>query len=205
MSALGDEDVRRLDVAMHDSSGMSGVECVGDLDGEREKDLCFQRTSRNAVSQGHAIQKFHSDERLAVLLAKIVDGANIGVVQRGCGLRFALKAGECLLIPGNVLRQELEGDKAMEAGVLGFVDDAHAAGAEFLEDAVVRDGLADHGTSGGRMLGREVGEVKAETGVYATTAKCYTPYLSSNPVYPGVKRRAGRALSDGPCGMVRSQ
>lgn len=28
--------------------------------------------------------------------------------------------------------------------ILGLIDHAHAASAEFLQDAVVRDGLADH-------------------------------------------------------------
>ena len=32
----------------------------------------------------------------------------------------------------------------MKASVLGFVDDSDAATAEFLGDAVVRDGLANH-------------------------------------------------------------
>ncbi len=32
----------------------------------------------------------------------------------------------------------------MQPRVLGLVDDAHAAAAQLLDDAVVRDGLADH-------------------------------------------------------------
>jgi len=32
----------------------------------------------------------------------------------------------------------------MQAGVLGLVHNPHSAAAEFLNDAVVRDGLADH-------------------------------------------------------------
>ena len=45
----------------------------------------------------------------------------------------------------------------MELSVLGFVDDAHAPATELFEDAVVRDGLANHGegTASWRdMLGR---------------------------------------------------
>jgi hypothetical protein len=36
MSSLRDEDVRGLDVAMHDARGASGIECVGDLDAEQQ-------------------------------------------------------------------------------------------------------------------------------------------------------------------------
>ena len=36
-----------------------------------------------------------------------------------------------------MLRQKLEGDEAVEFGVLRLVNSAHAAGAEFFEDLVV--------------------------------------------------------------------
>ena len=42
-------------------------------------------------------------------------------------------------------RQELERDESLELGVLGLIDRTHAAATEFFRDAVVRDGLADHG------------------------------------------------------------
>ena len=45
---------------------------------------------------------------------------------------------------GNIFGQEFERDEATKLGVLGLVDDAHAPAAELLDDAVMRDGLADH-------------------------------------------------------------
>jgi len=66
------------------------------------------------------------------------------MIQGGRGLRFALKAGECLRIFSNLIRQELQGDKAMQLYVLSLVDHAHAAATQLLDDAVVRNGLADH-------------------------------------------------------------
>ncbi len=143
--AFGDEDVRGLDVAMHDSSRMSGVECVRDFDGERQEDCFLQGTTGDAVRQGHAVQKLHGDEGMAVLFANVVDGADIGMVQGGSGLGFALKTSESVGIAGNVFGQELESNEAVKAGVFGFVNHAHAATAELLDDAVVRNGLADHG------------------------------------------------------------
>jgi hypothetical protein len=59
-------------------------------------------------------------------------------------LRLSLKTGQGLRIAGYVVGQKFDGDEAVQARVLGLIDDAHAATAEFLEDAVVRDGLADH-------------------------------------------------------------
>jgi hypothetical protein len=42
--------------------------------------------------------------------------------------------------------QKLESDKAVEFGVLGFVNHAHTASAKFLDYFVMRDGCADHFT-----------------------------------------------------------
>src|SRR5580704_12777107 len=87
----------------------------------------------------------------------IVDRADVGMVQGGSGLGLALEAGKRLRVAGNFLRQEFEGDEAVQARVLGFVYDAHAAAAEFFYDAVVRNGLADHSgdeSSSGRFIVR---------------------------------------------------
>ena len=66
------------------------------------------------------------------------------MVQCGSGLGLALEAGQRLGVSGDVIRQELEGDKAMQTGVFGFVDHTHAAATDLLDNAVVRDGPADH-------------------------------------------------------------
>jgi hypothetical protein len=48
----------------------------------------FQRTPRNAMLQGQPFQKLHGDEGFALLPANVMDGADVGVIQRGCGLGF---------------------------------------------------------------------------------------------------------------------
>jgi hypothetical protein len=40
-------------------------------------------------------------------------------------------------------RKELQGHEAVQPGIFSFVNDTHAATAQLLNDAVVRDGLAD--------------------------------------------------------------
>ena len=152
-----DEDVGRLDVAMNHALGVRGGKGVGDLDGEGEQDFDLQGLSGDAVLEGHAFEKFHGDEGLIVVLADLVDRADVGVVQRRSGTGLAAETFERMRIAGNVSRKEFEGDKAAQADVFGLVDYAHASAAEFLDDAVVRDGLADHGP--GRMLRRESGRV----------------------------------------------
>ena len=133
-----------LDVAVDDPSGMSGFECVGDVNRQTEQNIGVDGLSRDAILQRHPVQKLHGDERLPILLADIKNHANIGVIQRGGNLGFALKTSEGLRVFGHFFRHEFEGDKTVETNILGLINNTHTATAELLDDAVVRDGLADH-------------------------------------------------------------
>ena len=144
VSALGDEDVRGLDVAMHDAFGVRGVQRVGDLDGERADCSISIGLAADAMLQRQAFQKLHGDEGLAVLFADVVDRADVGMIQRGRGLRFALKARQRLRIRATSSGRNFSATKRCRRDVLGLVDHTHAAAAQLLDDAVVRDGLADH-------------------------------------------------------------
>ncbi len=144
VAALGDEDVGGLDVAMDDALGMRGIEAVGNFEGEGDDSFVIQRLAADLVLQGQAIQKFHGDEGLLAVFADFVDGADIGMVESGSGAGLPAKAFESLRVARHLLGQKFQGDEAAEFGVFRFVDDAHAATAELLDDAVVRDSLADH-------------------------------------------------------------
>ncbi len=107
VAAAGDEKVGGLDVAMNDALGVRGVQRVGDFDADVEQAFHFQRAAVHGVLQRGAVEKFHGDEGFAVFFADIVDGANAGMVQRGGGLRFALKTPEGLLVARNFRGQEI--------------------------------------------------------------------------------------------------
>src|SRR6266851_427222 len=93
--------------------------------------------------QRHAVQKLHDQERMAVLLADFIDRADIGMVEGRRSLSLSLETSQCLGISGDIVRQEFQGDKAMESGVLSLIHNTHPAAAELLDDAVVRDVLTD--------------------------------------------------------------
>jgi hypothetical protein len=90
------------------------------------------------------IQKLHHYKCVRILLADVVDGADVGVIQSRCGLRLATEAAEGLWIARDFVGQELKSDETVQARVLGLVNHSHAAAAQLFEDAIVRDGLADH-------------------------------------------------------------
>src|SRR5271154_1478939 len=91
-----------------------------------------------------SVEKLHGDEGLAFVFADFVDGANVGVIdRRGC-LRLAPESFEGLRIISNPRRQKLESDEPVQRCVFGLVHNTHAATTEFLDDAVMRDGLAEN-------------------------------------------------------------
>ncbi len=55
------------------------------------------------------------------------------------------------MILGKLLRQELQGNIATQAGVFSLVDHTHPTTAELLQDFVVGNGLADHGVGTRRL------------------------------------------------------
>jgi hypothetical protein len=88
-------------------------------------------------------QQFHRDEGSPLDLVDFVDRADLRVIERGSGLRFALKTGERLRIAGNILWHELESNEAVQADILSLVHHAHPTTTQLLDDAVMGDDLAD--------------------------------------------------------------
>ncbi len=78
------------------------------------------------------------------MLANLVNGADVGMIQGRGGTRLAAKTLERVRIVGDFRRQELQRDEAAEFGVFGFIYNAHPATAELLDDAIVRNDAANH-------------------------------------------------------------
>ena len=149
MTARADENVRRFDVAVDDIRGMGGVQCVSDLDPEPQHRLESEWTGGESVLQRRALQILHGDERSSVLLADVVDRADVRMVERRCGPGFALKAAQGLGITRQIFGDELERNGTVKPRIFGFVHHAHPAAAELLDDAVVRERLTDQRIAAG--------------------------------------------------------
>src|SRR5437763_11693345 len=190
---------------------MSGIESVGDLDGKRKKGFDLQRTPSNTMLQRHAVQEFHDNERLISVFADFVDRADVGMVESGSCPSLAAEAFQCLRVLRNIVGQEFQRDKAAEFGILGLVDHTHAAATQLLDDAVMRDGLADHADA---MLGALQWEVNVSYGLFrilipgaqAWPAGVWWPHPSSSPepdrFLPG--NSASRCVDLGRSGQTRS-
>ena len=68
----------------------------------------------------------------------------LGWLSAEAALASRRKRSRRLAVLGHVFGEKFQGDEAIEPGVFGFVNDTHAATTQLFDNAVVRDGLADH-------------------------------------------------------------
>jgi hypothetical protein len=99
-----------------------GLERGGDLPDDRQRAIEGQ-TVADEIGERRAIDQFHRD-RVALEAVHLRD---VGMVERGQDLGFPLEAREPIRVAGEGLRKDLERDVAVEPGVTGAVDLAHAA------------------------------------------------------------------------------
>ncbi len=127
---------------MDDALGVRRGQRVGDLHRGLEKLFFRQRAGFNALLQRAALEQFHHHERVPVLLADVVDRADVRVVQRGRRARLALEAFLGVRVTEELLGQHLDRNLPAQPRVLGQVNLAHPALTDLLRDAVVQQCLA---------------------------------------------------------------
>jgi hypothetical protein len=136
-AVLSEQDVGRFDVSVDEPARMGGVEGAGDGadDGHGPLGLepAFLLEHRAEIG---AFDVAHGDVEQPVCLAGVEDRHDVRVIQAGGQLRLAQEA----LAKARVLRQfggqQLQRHLALEAQLLGQVDDPHSATAEQRVDAV---------------------------------------------------------------------
>ena len=162
VTAARDDDVRGLDVAVDDLLVVRGLERVGELDGEVERIVQGKGALPNPRLEGLALDVLHGDERLAVALADLVDLADVGVIERSGGARFAKEPLASVVVLLERFGQELDRHLAPEHGVLRQKDAAHAAPAERLDELELLPGFAG-GCHGARDTAADVQAARRRT------------------------------------------
>jgi hypothetical protein len=128
--------VPRLQVAVDEARAVGLVEGIGDLDGVAKQLLGRQRPPLETLGQGLPLEVLHDQVVGPGLVADVVEGTDVGVGEGRDGPRLALEALAQLRALREVRGQDLEGHRALEAGVAGPVDLAHASGPEGADDLV---------------------------------------------------------------------
>jgi hypothetical protein len=146
VAGAGDEqDVLRLEVAVHDAHRVGFGEGVADLRGDAEDagpgQAAVLADDRREVV---AAEVLHHEVGQAAPVPVVEHLHGVDVHQLGGGLGLAPEAREHLLALAEGAVEDLHGDGLADGDVLGTVDGAHAAAADQRDEAVaVGDDLAD--------------------------------------------------------------
>ena len=115
---------------MHDRGGVRGRERVGHLRRQAQRALGRQRPGGHEIGQRPARDELHGDVVEPGVGADLVDGQDVGMVERGRGLRLAQEPARSRGFARLLGAHDLEGSQAAQPRVPGLVDDTHAALAE---------------------------------------------------------------------------
>ncbi len=182
---LGQAEVEQLDarlrqhhvlwfqVAVDDSRAVGLVQGARDLDAVAEHLVDGKRALLQPLGERLAIDVFHDEVDDPVLLAHVVDRADVGMVQRGDGSRLALEPRAPLRIGHERRSHHLDRDRAIETCVPRAIDLAHPPRAERCCDFVGTEARA------GNQWHRLCRDLRARTnhtpGVRSSREQVYHP------------------------------
>ena len=136
LAVLGHEDVGRRDVPVDDALGMGGDERIGHLGADPEHVRHRELPALHQLPERAALEQLHDQVGLAVLLADVVDGADVRMTQPRGRAGLALEPLAALRVVGEIPGQHLERDRAVEPRVARPVDLPHPACAQRSGDSV---------------------------------------------------------------------
>jgi hypothetical protein len=116
---------------------MRGIQRFRNLARKLEDAIGGQRAGFHEVADRAALEQFHRDERLPVMLAELVDRTNVRVLERGREPCFAFETCEPLGRSHRLRPEQLDGELASEAQILRAIHYAHTPFAEVVEQPVV--------------------------------------------------------------------
>ena len=133
---IGEQDVRRLDVAVHEPLGVRGVkrppDAIDDRRRPRRLDGALLVKQRAQIGSLH---EAHRDVQHPVRLADRVDRDDVRMLDLRRDARLTLEARAKRRVVREIGRDDLQRDDAVRALLASAVDDAHAP--------ATRDGLDD--------------------------------------------------------------
>ena len=103
-----DHDVLRLEVAVDDPRGVRLGQAFGHVLQVAQELRQRSPAAMNLLAQRHTVDVLQRDEVEAFGLADLVDVRDVGVVERGDGVRLLLEAAQPLPAPAELRGQELE-------------------------------------------------------------------------------------------------
>jgi len=136
MSRTGEEDVLRLEIAVHHPSLVGCPEPPRDLCGPVERGGEGDRACGEALPEVLPLQQLAHHVEDALVQTHVVNRHHVRMVQGSSEARLLLQPRQGVFIGGEVLPDDLQRDLTVQAPVARPVHLAHPAGADEADDLV---------------------------------------------------------------------
>src|SRR5215470_5204643 len=137
---------------MSDAQRMSFVECVRDLNGVSKGFIERQRSFGETFGECFPFEKFHNEEVDSVVMAQIVEDADVWVIEARYRLCFALKSLLELRLFRKMRGQNLYCNRAPETRILRLIHLSHSTHANRMQDFI----RTQFGSGGNSHLARRL-------------------------------------------------
>ena len=114
-------------IPVHQAGRVRRREADGNLGGDFDRLRGGKRAGLDQAPQGVPADQLGSDPVDTVVAADVVNGDDVRVVERAGGAGFALETRDTVRVARQAGGQHLDGHVALQAGVAGAPDLAHAA------------------------------------------------------------------------------
>jgi hypothetical protein len=134
-----DQDVGGLEIAVDDAMAVRVLHGVEDLQHHLDGAWCRQAALlAQLLCEGATLDILEHEVGIAVLFAGIEDRHDVRVAQLADCARLVHQCAFACLVPAGEM-QRLDGDLALQMGIVGQIDDALCPGAEHAEDVELAD------------------------------------------------------------------
>src|SRR5262245_6998170 len=110
---------------MDDVLLVSALQRFGDLLSDGQRLVNWNRAALQSFLKRLAFDQFHDDARLLSRIFKPVNLRDVGMIQAGKNLSFALKPRKPVSIVSEMIRQELQRNVTLKLGIKRTKDDTH--------------------------------------------------------------------------------
>ena len=121
---------------MNDASLVRSAETACDLQGVLDRLTHRKSALSEACAQRLPFEQLRDDERRPVVLADLIDGEDVGMIERCGRLRFLFEAAKTFFVMRKGYRQDFDRDVAPERRLPRAIHFAHPASAKQRDDFV---------------------------------------------------------------------
>src|SRR5438128_2836450 len=134
-----EKDIPRLQIAMENAALVGMMDGAGHRGEQPRGAALIAAEALEVIGEAAAFEQLHAEEGGASEIADVVDRHDVGMIEIGRLFSLVAEALDLLRRGTRTGQNHLQGDDAIETLLPRFVDDAHAAALDLVEELVVAE------------------------------------------------------------------